>query len=256
MSETENHNQDTPLPKPPKPWVTLLMGGILVFSGMVIGGGVTAIVVKDRVSTYDDRSNKPIPPRVVNYITRELDLSPDQSDSVKTILHDHNERFRIIRGDTAEQIQEAMSTMRSEIQAVLTPEQAGKWEKMFQKVRRRAMPDYPHRYDGERPPPRDHPRWDGERRRHGDDDERRRPPRRHGEDDEIGFQRPLIEDGEVEFTPPPRVNDEFGERPPPPNDDRLERRPPPRDGEQFEHRRPPPPGGNGEHRRPPPRPPQ
>jgi len=204
MSSSNNDSGTAPLPKPPKAWVTLLMGGILVFSGMVIGGGITALAIHNLMDRGRD-GNSRMDDRVVDRLSRDLDLSEEQQGKLREILKSHNERFMEIRRNTSSEIDYALSSMGDEIKAVLTPEQTEQWEAKFKKVRRKMMPGFPHRYNKNDPRNR---RGDHRRGRDGDSERRHR----HGDD-----ERPRRDNGETGDRPPPPDN-ELGERPegPPP----------------------------------------
>ena len=79
------------LPKPPRTWLTLLMGGLLLISGMVMGAGGTIMFVKHRME-QPDSAPKHFSNRLAQRITRDLDLSDDQTQQVRAILQTHQKK--------------------------------------------------------------------------------------------------------------------------------------------------------------------
>jgi Spy/CpxP family protein refolding chaperone len=209
--------------------MTLLMGGILVLSGIVIGGGVMALVIDNK--TYKSKDGRtPVSERVMEGLAEDLDLTDEQQEALSQILKDNNEEFIWIRRNTSRQIDQVLSRMGDEIKTVLTPEQAQKWEAKFKKHRRRAMPGYPHGYD--RNDPRN--RWRDHGRNGGRDGQHR--PRDNNRD---GRPRPPFNDDEASENEPPPIDDETGNLRPP-NGEEFD--PPPHPpNRDFDGERPPPP---------------
>lgn len=200
------------LPTPPRAWLTLLMGGLLLVSGMVMGAGGSVLFLKHR---FDQPNHEPkhFSDRLANRVTRDLDLSEEQSTKVREIFKAHQEEMHTIRLQIKDDIDSSFDDLKSEVEAVLTPDQIEKWERRIHEYRER--PSHDRGPGGRGPDGRDgkHRKRDGERRegnkdsrRHDGPPEHRRPP----------HERP---DGQQ---PPPQN----GERPPPPPRDRQDNQPP------------------------------
>jgi Spy/CpxP family protein refolding chaperone len=185
------------LPKSPKAWLTLLIGGILVFSGMVIGAGGTVLLVQNRM---DQPGNAPehFNRRLAERMTRDMGLTEAQESNIHEIFKSHRAELRDVKESVRERIDSSFSSMQTEVEGILTPEQAAVWNERIRYYNSR----------GERPPS---PRRGEESGRDG------RPPRRGGDSRNNDFQQPsLRHDGPSEG----RMRD--GRRSPPPRQDSRE----------------------------------
>lgn len=223
------------LPKPPRAWLTLLMGGVLLISGMVIGAGGTTLLLKHRMG-QPNSAPKQFSGRLLRRIERDLDLTEEQSEEVRSILELHREEMRTIRLQVGEKIDDSFEALKEEVSAVLSPEQVVIWEERNHKYRDRSPHDRGPRgggRGGRDDGPRHRRRGDSEDMRDGRDRGSRRP--REGGDGFDGRRPPPRHENfdggdEEDFRRPPRD----GERPPPPPDRRREdepSRPAPPEGE-------------------------
>ncbi|MHC4288626.1 MAG: hypothetical protein ACYSOF_09955 [Planctomycetota bacterium] len=156
----------------------MLFSTLTLFSGIAIGAGLMLIVIGS------SEKQKPLPNvRMVERITRELDLSPEQKEHIASVVQKHMKVMESIREEAHPKIMAELEQMNDGIMAVLDEEQQLIWQ---DKVKR--MQDHLSRM----------------RQRRGLRDRRRRdrdpnsPPQR-------GQRRP----GE-------RFNDRPGDAPPPP----------------------------------------
>lgn len=202
----------TPLPKPPNTWLTLLMGAVLLVCGVVIGAGGTVLVVKNRMDqpgSAPEQFNR----RLTERMTRDLDLTPEQSKQIRAVFDGHREEMKSIREGVDEQMNALRETMRDEVSEILSPEQLSQWESRVKEYDRRG-PDHDRRRDGGRD--RDGDRFDGPPPPHLRDG--RPPPRHDGREGNRDGRRPPP-DGQNSTPPPPRDDERRppeGERPPPP----------------------------------------
>ena len=153
----------TPLPKPPNTWLTLLMGAVLLVCGVVIGAGGTVLVVKNRMDqpgSAPEQFNR----RLTERMTRDLDLTPEQSKQIRAVFDGHRDEMKSIREGVDEQMNVLRESMREEMSVILTPDQLSQWERRAKEYDRRGQ-DNDGRRDGGRdrdrdrldgpPPPRD-----------------------------------------------------------------------------------------------------
>ena len=199
------------------------MGGVLLLSGIVIGAGGTGLFLKHKLDQPDE-APKHFSRRLADRITHDLALNPEQSEQIRTLFETHQEEMKTIRLKIKDEVDDSRETLQSEVKAILTPEQAEKWDQRIKEYWERpthergpggGMHDGPGLggglYDGSGPRKR---MRDGQRQ--GDNfDGRRPPPPRDGEHrppppryDENGDRRP----------PPPRDDQGFGDQAPPPPD--------------------------------------
>ncbi|HIA48727.1 MAG TPA: hypothetical protein EYN96_12365 [Candidatus Hydrogenedentes bacterium] len=207
------------LPKPPRPWITLLVGGVLVLSGMVMGAGGTGLLVKNRLD-QPDQAPSHFSRRLSERMTRDLDLTSEQESQIQQIFETHQKGLHAVRQSVEQRVNDSFSTMQSEVKAILTPEQAKVWS---ERVRR-----YNSRGERDRPTGREPDR----RMRHQSPEDR--PLMRDGERRPPHFER---SGGE------PRPREQFGDPDERPRDNTQERYEPNRrpDDRPDSHRPPPPP---------------
>ena len=104
----------------------LLMAAFL--AGVLCGGAGFLLAARNNVGPVHAR------PRghggYVNHLTRTLDLTEVQRDSVRAILERHRPAMDSLRREVAPRFETLQRTMRSEIRAQLTPDQQQKLEAM------------------------------------------------------------------------------------------------------------------------------
>lgn len=201
-----NSPQIAHLPKPPRAWLTLIVGGVLVLSGMVMGAGGTVLLVNDRLE-QPDQAPKQFSRRLADRMTRDLGLTPEQESEIHTIFEKHQTEMHAVRKSVEQRIQDSFTTMRSEVNEILTPEQAKLWDERLREYRKQDDRGRPPRHEGG--PPRDG--YDG--RPDNEPPQHRRPGDRETRDgDRPGPRHEPPVDGEPQ---PPRHPEE--QRP-----DRLE----------------------------------
>ncbi|MDK1022225.1 MAG: hypothetical protein QGD90_11380 [Candidatus Hydrogenedentes bacterium] len=197
-----NGENATYMPAPGKSWLRpLLFGTALLISGAVIGSALTMIVLRSQA----ERARKdPAWPsqRVAARLIRDLDLTPEQGEQVREIFQAHHERVRAFRQKHGTSAREMFVSLQSEIEQVLTPEQAEKWRQRIERARERALREGPRHDRGNR----GDPRMQGPRNHRPRPDGMRHPG---GPPSPEGITRP-------EGMPPPPEGQHPPEGPPPP----------------------------------------
>lgn len=157
MTDEQKPNEpsiDAHLPVPKSPWWrAALFGAVLLLCGAAIGSAATMQFVRQKA--VEARNNPGhFPDRVVDRMTRNLDLSAEQATQIRAIFENNHETLRSIRRESRQRMDEVFAEIRGEVTAVLTPEQAEKWKASFERARKHSFPRHD-RDGGHRPPPRD-----------------------------------------------------------------------------------------------------
>lgn len=88
--------------------------------------------------------------RIVEHLDEVLGLTPQQREQVETIMERHHERMRAISDGVRPQMRQEIDAANREVDAILTPEQRAKFQKMRMRMRFHGPHDaLPH----EMPPP-------------------------------------------------------------------------------------------------------
>jgi len=108
-----------------------VFAAILVFAaGLVAGIFIDRYVLFKRAGHGGKRG--PHPPSL-DYLARELSLTPLQKEQIGQIFKRNEERLKELRDQIDARMTEARSQLKDEIDKILTPEQKQKLEAMIQK---------------------------------------------------------------------------------------------------------------------------
>ena len=144
---------DTALPRARRRWLrTILLGIVILLCGMVIGGALTLHFRWPRL-LLARHSWERMPEHIVERMRSELDLTAEQQREIEEILAKHHGAMESIRTEVEPRVEAQLDSMRREIDAVLTPEQAARWSEHFERMRRHGPRGEP----GRRPGFRGHP---------------------------------------------------------------------------------------------------
>ena len=134
MSQSELKPEQLPTASALKP---VLMSALILFSGIIIGAGLTLII------TGDSGTQKSLPPgpeymsgRMVERIVRELKLSPEQHEQLKPIIQKRMKAMDDIRSQARPQINNELKLMNEEIIAILDEGQKQIWEDKVKKMQK------------------------------------------------------------------------------------------------------------------------
>ena len=156
----------------------LVFSLVTLLSGIIIGAAGTLLVV----GLPEQEPALPGPEyfsrRVVRHMTRELGLTAQQQESIRSVMETHMQALDAIREEARPQIRQEIETMNDEIMALLDTDQQQqwkenieRWQRWWREARERG------RRDGQRRGPGDgRRRFDGDRRDR-DRDERDRDDR-------------------------------------------------------------------------------
>lgn len=124
------------LPKPKRGKLRpLLLSFLIFFCGMIVGGGLVTGVFGHFI--HSSKYPEKIVNHIIGKIDRRLDLDDEQLAQVERIINERNRNLQNIRKTIGPQIQNEILTAHRQIRAVLNPEQQKKWDKWFNKIRRR-----------------------------------------------------------------------------------------------------------------------
>ncbi len=143
-------SQDTPtssLARPRRRWGwTILLAIVIFVSGILVGGGLTFKVITSGLKrSFQDPAV--LADLITHRMKRRLDLTEEQTVQVQRIILEQQKAFQSLRRQVRPQIEAQIEKTRQEMGAVLTPEQALKWEKSFGRFLRFWLP----------PPKEEHP---------------------------------------------------------------------------------------------------
>jgi hypothetical protein len=123
-------------PQPPvrprrrRRWVTVLLALVLFTAGGVVGSGLTLLVAVRQVR-YIIHHPQEFPERAAHRLRSRLHLSDSQTAAVREILAKRQAALQEIRRSVQPQVEAQLEGVRADIDAVLTPEQAAKWNAIF-----------------------------------------------------------------------------------------------------------------------------
>ena len=134
---TETHDISS-LPRPPRrAWRPLVLGLILLTSGAAIGAGSALYVIEQRIVNLAEETPERVSDRATKDMRSRWDLSLEQSERLKEIFHARHVAMKAIREEVRPRLEEELEAMRTDVLAVLTPEQAAQWNEKFERLRKR-----------------------------------------------------------------------------------------------------------------------
>jgi hypothetical protein len=131
------------LAKPRRRWLrTALLATAIFVCGALVGGGLTFKVI---ASGYKRSFQEPavLAEEITQRMKRRLDLTHDQVQQVRRIILEQQMAFQSLRKEFRPRLDGQIEKTRQELAAVLTPEQARKWEKRFARIQRFWLPPLP-----------------------------------------------------------------------------------------------------------------
>jgi hypothetical protein len=131
------------LAKPRRRWLgTVLLATAIFVCGTLVGGGVTFKII---AGGYKRTFQEPavLAEDITHRMKRRLDLNDDQTQQVRRIILEQQMAFQSLRKEFRPRLDDQIEKTRRELAAVLTPEQARKWEKRFAHIQRFWLPPLP-----------------------------------------------------------------------------------------------------------------
>ncbi|HAI10061.1 MAG TPA: hypothetical protein DCM28_00020 [Phycisphaerales bacterium] len=121
-------------------WLKVMLLLVIFISGMVVGSGLTVygIVRHMRSQQADPQA------RAVNWthrLAKRLDLTPEQTELLLPVMTQSSERFAKIHREVRQQIDTELDRMQNEVTTVLPEEKVDTWQKQFNQMRNRWLPN-------------------------------------------------------------------------------------------------------------------
>jgi hypothetical protein len=120
----------TTLPRRRRMWVSVLLALMVFSGGIVIGGAGTVLVIAGEVR-HAIRHPEEVPVRLTQRLTRRLNLDADQSAQVQKILTARLKNIAEIRATIRPQVKSELTGIHDDVRDVLTPQQQGKWDDLY-----------------------------------------------------------------------------------------------------------------------------
>lgn len=139
----EPEKPNAPIAKPRRRRLWTLLLALSIFScGVLVGGGLTFKVI---TVGYKRSFQEPevLAEKIIHRMERRLDLNSDQVKQVQGIILEQQKAFQTLRKEFRPRLDSQIEKTRRELAAVLTPEQARKWEKTFARIQRFWLPPLP-----------------------------------------------------------------------------------------------------------------
>ena len=134
------NTENSPLVKPRHRWIrTFLLALVIFVSGAVVGGGLTFKVMTTGFKRFF-QSPETVAERITHRMDKTLDLTDDQVVRVRQIILERQKAFHTLRKEVQPKVEAEIENTRRELNAVLTPEQARKWEKRYGRLLRFWLP--------------------------------------------------------------------------------------------------------------------
>lgn len=106
---------------------------LLLLAAFLAGGGLGLIVGRNLDRPGRGAMGSPGPGGHLERLTRELDLTPAQQDSVRLILDRHRPGFDSVWAATRPRYETLRASVRSDIRAQLRPEQQARYDSIIER---------------------------------------------------------------------------------------------------------------------------
>lgn len=128
--------------RPRRRWVRVIAAVLIFFGGMICGGGLTVIVAVRNIR-HAIHHPEEVPPRITKYLTRRLDLSPEQATQVEALIVQTQSHLQAIRRRDQPEVALQLAALRQQIGDILTTDQRDKWDEIFDEAVDRWLPPPP-----------------------------------------------------------------------------------------------------------------
>ena len=118
---------------------SILLALVIFISGVLVGGGLSFKLVTGGFKRYF-QDPAVSAERITQRMKRQLDLTEEQAVQVRRIIFEQQNSFQSLRKQIRPQLDAQIEKTRRELAAVLTPEQARKWEKRFDRFMKFWLP--------------------------------------------------------------------------------------------------------------------
>jgi len=109
---------------------------MILVSGMILGSGFTVMVLW-RHATHKAAHPEEAPDRITRHLRRRLKLTSEQTKAIHAIVKRHADVLDEIRLEVEPRVYEELHAAKIEIEQVLTPRQAKRWNRTVEIMRKR-----------------------------------------------------------------------------------------------------------------------
>ncbi|NOZ20045.1 MAG: hypothetical protein GXP25_03045 [Planctomycetes bacterium] len=120
----------------------VLLGGVILLSGIVIGSGLTLLWLQNKL-LYMLHHPEDAPNAIALRLQSKLDLTDEQTKQVEAILRERQKHSQALRREVQPRVEEQLAKARDEVAKVLTPEQAKRWHAYFDSMQKKWLPPAP-----------------------------------------------------------------------------------------------------------------
>jgi hypothetical protein len=117
----------TPMPNRSK------LSAVALLAAVFIAGGAAGWLLRESAG-HDGRGRGRGPDAMVAYLSRELKLTPAQTDSVRAIFARHRPEIEALWGQVRPRFDSIKTVVRAEIDAQLTPDQRAKHQRLVEEA--------------------------------------------------------------------------------------------------------------------------
>ncbi len=122
-----------------KAWAAVI---VVFVAGMVVGGLLTTILIRNHVVRIMRHDRPPIHEMVASRLTDDLDLSAEQREALAAIVREYGPRFEEFDRASRTEVRSIAEEMEGRIRTILTPEQQARYDenvaRMHERFGRRA----------------------------------------------------------------------------------------------------------------------
>ncbi len=149
------------MPPPPgygrQTWLTLVLGAVILLSGIGIGVGASLIFMdagKPVEAGDATSSSQEMPMRIASSISEELGLDRETEQAVRAMVEERHHAIWVIRKNASEEIRLEVEKWKEEMKKILPPDKYEQWEQRVDELsRRRGRPFRRHGHGRHRPGP-------------------------------------------------------------------------------------------------------
>jgi hypothetical protein len=126
-------------PAAPSRWRAVALALVIFVSGAVAGAAVSLTLAR-RATLSALRRPELVPARLAARMRTRLHLTPDQETAVARIIATRQAAWLAVRRSVRPQVEAELEGLRSDVAAVLDPQQALAWNRWFGRLRGRWEP--------------------------------------------------------------------------------------------------------------------
>lgn len=130
-----NHPDEKKPIAPARPLKPVLLSLLTLFSGILIGAGLTFIGMQRHIPQKPEPGPEYFSERMMRHLAGELQLTDEQKAQLKPVIEKHFESMNQIRMEARPRISEEIKQMNDAIMAILTEPQKQLWEDRVKRMR-------------------------------------------------------------------------------------------------------------------------